>query len=66
MNSNNRNENTFTDRLTSIVEANLRDENFGVSELAEKIRSEPFAALYQDKIADTKIRQPVYTGHQAE
>ena len=36
MNSNSATDNAFFDRLTAIVEANLGDENFGVSELAQK------------------------------
>jgi len=38
MNSNTGNDKAFLDRLTSIVEANLNDENFGVRELADKMR----------------------------
>ena len=38
MNSNNGNDKAFLDRLISIVEANLNNEQFGVSELAEKMR----------------------------
>ena len=37
MNSSTGNDKTFLNRLTSIVEANLGDENFGVSELADKL-----------------------------
>jgi len=38
MNSNSGNDKAFISRLTSIVEANLGDENFGVKELADKMR----------------------------
>jgi len=38
MNSNSGNDKAFLNRLTSIVEANLKDENFGVRELADKMR----------------------------
>ncbi|WP_340113191.1 helix-turn-helix domain-containing protein [Maribellus mangrovi] len=37
MNSNSGNDRAFIARLTSVIEANLGDENFGVNELAEKI-----------------------------
>jgi len=37
MNSNSGNDKAFLSRVTSIVEANLGDENFGVSELAQEI-----------------------------
>ncbi len=37
MNSNNENDKAFLNRLTSIVEANLSDENFGVNELAKEV-----------------------------
>ena len=38
MNANNGNDKAFLNRLISIVEANLNNEQFGVSELAEKMR----------------------------
>jgi TolB-like protein/AraC-like DNA-binding protein len=38
MNANNGNDKAFLNRLTSIIEANLNNEQFGVSELAEKMR----------------------------
>ena len=38
MYSNNENDKAFLNRLTSIVEANMSDENFGVKELADKMR----------------------------
>ncbi|HPF52025.1 MAG TPA: helix-turn-helix domain-containing protein [Draconibacterium sp.] len=38
MNSDSGNDKVFIERLTSIVDANLGDENFGVRELAEKMR----------------------------
>lgn len=38
MNADNGNDKAFLNRLTSIVEANLNNEKFGVSELAEKMR----------------------------
>ena len=38
MNSNNGNDKAFLNRLISIVETNLNNEQFGVSELAEKMR----------------------------
>ena len=38
MNANNGNDKAFLNRLISIVEANLNNEQFGVSELAERMR----------------------------
>lgn len=38
MSVNSRNDQTFLNRLTEIVEANLKDEQFGVNELSDKIR----------------------------
>jgi len=38
MNSNSGNDKAFLDRLTSAVEANLGDENFGVKQLADKMQ----------------------------
>lgn len=51
MNSNSGNDKAFLDRLTSIVEASLGDENFGVSELAQEIgmsRSQLFFRMKSD------------------